>query len=77
MLIGICFYFANSELICLVALQNVSPKRNPEIVIYIDAITIVFEEASKAGLPSSLPIACIEAGNAHYLPNLALRLLSL
>ncbi|KAG8654050.1 hypothetical protein MANES_05G096500v8 [Manihot esculenta] len=60
------------DLLC-VQIKNVSPKRNPEIVIYIDAITIVFEEASKAGLPSSLPIACIEAGNAHYLPNLALR----
>jgi len=42
-------------------------------VIFIDAITIVFEEATKSGPPSSLPIACIEAGNDHSLPNLALR----
>ncbi|KHN33223.1 Putative disease resistance RPP13-like protein 1 [Glycine soja] len=39
----------------------------------IDSITIVFEEATKSGPPSSLPIACIEAGNGHSLPNLALR----
>lgn len=51
-----------------------SPAHIPDIIIYIDAITIVFEEASKDGLPSSLPIACIEAGNEHSLPNLALRL---
>jgi hypothetical protein len=55
-------------------LQNVSPAITPDIVVYIDTITIVFEEASKSGLPSSLPIACIEAGNDHSLPNLALRL---
>lgn len=45
-------------------------------MVYIDAITIVFEEASKGGQPSALPIACIEAGNDHSLPNLALRLFS-
>jgi len=42
-------------------------------VIFVDSITIVFEEATKSGPPSSLPIACIEAGNGHSLPNLALR----
>lgn len=62
--------------VTFVVLQNVSPAHLPDIIIYIDAITIVFEEASKDGLPSSLPIACIEAGNEHSLPNLALRLLS-
>jgi hypothetical protein len=56
-------------------LQNISPVHTPDIVVYIDAITIVFEEALKDGPPSSLPIACIEAGNEHSLPNLALRLL--
>ena len=56
-------------------MQNISPAHTPDILVYIDAITIVFEEASKDGLPSSLPIACIEAGNEHSLPNLALRLL--
>lgn len=57
----------------LAVLQNISPAHAPDIVIYIDAITIVFEEASKGGQPSPLPIACIEAGEYHSLPNLALR----
>ncbi|KAH8495204.1 hypothetical protein H0E87_018404 [Populus deltoides] len=60
------------DLLC-VQIKNVSPAITPDIVVYIDTITIVFEEASKSGLPSSLPIACIEAGNDHSLPNLALR----
>lgn len=60
------------DLLC-VQIKNVSPAITPDIVVYIDTITIVFEEASKSGIPSSLPIACIEAGNDHSLPNLALR----
>ncbi|XP_002520139.2 uncharacterized protein LOC8287018 isoform X1 [Ricinus communis] len=60
------------DLLC-VQIKNISPSSNADIVVFIDAITIVFEEASKGGSPSSLPIACIEAGNDHYLPNLALR----
>ncbi|KAL9325400.1 hypothetical protein ACSQ67_006045 [Phaseolus vulgaris] len=32
-----------------------------------------FRRGYKSGPPSSLPIACIEAGNDHSLPNLALR----
>ncbi|XP_041015564.1 uncharacterized protein LOC121258220 isoform X1 [Juglans microcarpa x Juglans regia] len=60
------------DLIC-VQVKNISPAHTPDIVVYIDAITIFFEEASKDGPPSSLPIACIEAGNEHSLPNLALR----
>ncbi|KAJ6721803.1 hypothetical protein OIU85_024852 [Salix viminalis] len=60
------------DLLC-VQIKNVSPAITPDIVVYIDTITIVFEEASKSGLPSSLPIACIEAGNYHSLPNLAIR----
>ena len=55
-------------------MQNVSPAHAPDIVVYIDAITIVFEESSKAGQPISLPIACTEAGSDHCLPNLVLRL---
>lgn len=54
--------------------QNVAPTHAPDIVIYVDAITIVFEEAGKSASPSSVPIACIEAGNEHSLPNLTLRL---
>ncbi|VVA27727.1 PREDICTED: ZEAMMB73_Zm00001d001834 [Prunus dulcis] len=60
------------DLLC-VQIKNVSPAHAPHIVVYIDAITIVFEEASKGGQSLSLPIACIEAGNDHSLPNLALR----
>lgn len=60
------------DLLC-VQIRNVSPAHAPDIVLYIDAITIVFEEASKGGPSSPLPIACIEAGNDHNLPNLALR----
>ncbi|KAL2510183.1 hypothetical protein Fot_33830 [Forsythia ovata] len=38
------------------------------------AVAIVFEESSNDGPPLSLPIACVEAGDVHCLPNLALRL---
>ena len=48
-----------------------------DIVVFIDAITIVFEEASKGGAPLSLPIASIEVGHGHSLPNLALRYMQL
>ncbi|PQQ08672.1 uncharacterized protein Pyn_14559 [Prunus yedoensis var. nudiflora] len=57
----------------LLSFRECSPAHAPHIVVYIDAITIVFEEASKGGQSLSLPIACIEAGNDHSLPNLALR----
>ncbi|CAL0313160.1 unnamed protein product [Lupinus luteus] len=63
----------NSEDLLCVQIKNVVPAHAPDIVIFIDAITIVFDEATKSGTPSSLPIACIEAGNDHSLPNLALR----
>ncbi|CAI0379469.1 unnamed protein product [Linum tenue] len=60
------------DLLC-VQIKNISPAHLPDIVVYIDAITMVFNEASKDGMPLSLPIACIEAGDDHCLPNLALR----
>uniref|UniRef100_A0A5B7B8W0 Uncharacterized protein n=1 Tax=Davidia involucrata TaxID=16924 RepID=A0A5B7B8W0_DAVIN len=60
------------DLLC-VQIKNVSPAHTPDIVVYLDAITIIFEDASKGGPPLSLPTACIEAGNDHSLPNLALR----
>ncbi|XVE85933.1 hypothetical protein DITRI_Ditri17bG0131600 [Diplodiscus trichospermus] len=60
------------DLLC-VQIKNVSPEHIPDIVVYIDAITVVVEEASKGGPPASLPIACTEAGDDHSLPNLALR----
>ncbi|RYR64936.1 hypothetical protein Ahy_A03g010956 isoform F [Arachis hypogaea] len=62
-----CFALPNGDIV------NVAPADAPDIVIFIDAITIVFDEATKSGLPSSLPISCIEAGHDHSLPNLALR----
>lgn len=61
------------DLLC-VQIKNICPAHVPDIVVYIDAITIILEEASKAGGPPlSVPISCIEAGNDHSLPNLALR----
>lgn len=60
------------DLLC-VQIKNVCPAHAPDIVVYIDAVTIIFEEASKSGPPLSLPIACIEAGEDYSLPNLALR----
>uniref|UniRef100_A0A0D9Z271 RNA-binding S4 domain-containing protein n=1 Tax=Oryza glumipatula TaxID=40148 RepID=A0A0D9Z271_9ORYZ len=53
--------------------SNISPQHVKDIVVLVDAITIVFEEASKGGAPLSLPIASIEVGHGHSLPNLALR----
>nr|XP_043636409.1 uncharacterized protein LOC122607494 [Erigeron canadensis] len=63
----------NTEDLLCVQIKNVSPAHLPDIVIYLDTITIIHEEASKGGPPLSLPIACTEAGNDHCLPNLALR----
>lgn len=54
-------------------LQNVSPTYAPDVVVFIDSITMVFEEASSSGPPLSLPVSCTEAGNDYSLPNLALR----
>lgn len=55
-------------------MQNVMPAHIPDSIIFVDAITVVFEEASKGGPSVSLPIASTETGNGHTLPNLALRL---
>ncbi|PIN17020.1 hypothetical protein CDL12_10325 [Handroanthus impetiginosus] len=63
----------NSDDLLCVHLKNVSPANAPDIVVFIDSITIVFEEAPKDGPPLCLPIACAEAGNDYSLPNLALR----
>ncbi|KAL0447075.1 UNVERIFIED_CONTAM: hypothetical protein Slati_1835400 [Sesamum latifolium] len=52
-----------------VLLSNVSPENAQDIVVFVDSITIIFEEASKGGPPLSLPIACTEAGNDYSLPN--------
>ncbi|XP_043691829.1 uncharacterized protein LOC122642424 isoform X2 [Telopea speciosissima] len=63
----------NTEDLLCVQIKNVSPAHTPDIVIFLDAISIVFEEVPKGGTLMSLPIACIEAGIDHSLPNLALR----
>ncbi|XP_024987800.1 uncharacterized protein LOC112522732 [Cynara cardunculus var. scolymus] len=63
----------NTEDLLCVQIKNVSPAHAPDIVIYLDAITVIFEEALEGGPPLSLPTVCIEAGNDHGLPDLALR----
>ncbi|KAF6156227.1 hypothetical protein GIB67_030230 [Kingdonia uniflora] len=63
----------NTEDLLCVQIKNVAPPHIPDIILYLDAITVVFEEAPKGGPPISLPIACIEAGDDHCLPNLVLR----
>uniref|UniRef100_A0A7N1A0U6 Uncharacterized protein n=1 Tax=Kalanchoe fedtschenkoi TaxID=63787 RepID=A0A7N1A0U6_KALFE len=60
------------DLLC-VQIKNVAPSHIPDVIIYVDAITVVYEEASTSGPPLSVPIACVEAGSDHSLPNLALR----
>ncbi|XP_042432201.1 uncharacterized protein LOC122018835 isoform X1 [Zingiber officinale] len=64
----------NTEDLLCVKLKNVSPVHTPDIVIFVDAMTIVSEdEAPIGGSPLSIPIASIETGNGHSLPDLALR----
>ncbi|GAA0160209.1 hypothetical protein LIER_38998 [Lithospermum erythrorhizon] len=60
------------DLLC-VQIKNIAPAHASNILVYVDAITIVSEDPSRSGLPSSFPIACIEAGNEHSLPDLVLR----
>ncbi|XP_047330387.1 uncharacterized protein LOC124933977 [Impatiens glandulifera] len=60
------------DLLCI-QIKNVAPAHLADIVVYLDAISVVYEEAPKGGPPVSLPIACIEAGDGHNLPNLTLR----
>ncbi|KAL5992179.1 hypothetical protein ACLOJK_013094 [Asimina triloba] len=63
----------NTEDLLCVQIKNVSPAHIPDLVVFLDAVSIVFEKAPKGGPPLSLPIACIEAGNDYSLPNLVLR----
>ncbi|KAF0914639.1 hypothetical protein E2562_030700 [Oryza meyeriana var. granulata] len=62
-----------AENLLSVLIKNIAPQHVKDIVVFVDAITIVFEEASKGGAPLSLPIASIEVGHGHSLPNIALR----
>lgn len=57
-------------------LQNVTPAYAPDVVVFIDSIMVVFEEASNSGPPLPLPVTCTESGNDYSLPNLALRFFS-
>lgn len=50
-----------------------SPLHTPDIIVYLDAITIVYEEAPNSELLQSLPVTCIEAGNGQSLPNISLK----
>ncbi|XP_076922473.1 uncharacterized protein LOC143584271 [Bidens hawaiensis] len=71
----ICCFAADcntKDLLC-VQIKNVCPQHTPDIVIYLDSITLVFEETSKGSAPMYLPIACIESGNDYGLPDLPLR----
>ncbi|KAK8968903.1 hypothetical protein KSP40_PGU003299 [Platanthera guangdongensis] len=63
----------STEDVLCVQIKNVSPADLPDIIIFLDSITIIYEEASKGNPPFSLPIASIETGNGHTLPNLPLR----
>lgn len=63
----------STEDVLCVQIKNVSPANLPDIIIFLDSITIIYEEASKENPPYSLPIASIETGNGHTLPNLPLR----
>lgn len=65
-------YCNTDDLLC-VQIKNVAPAHLPDIAVYIDAITIILEEASKSGPPLSVPLASIESGTNHSLPNLVLR----
>lgn len=73
--VGISYHAAGCDTedhLC-VLIKNIAPLHVPDVVVYIDAITIVCDDASRGGLPSSFPTAFIEAGKEHGLPNLALR----
>ncbi|XP_015965427.1 uncharacterized protein LOC107489172 [Arachis duranensis] len=63
----------NSEDLLCIQMKNVAPSNVPDIVIFIDTISVVLEETTRNGPMPSLLISCVEAGNDHSLPNLTLR----
>ncbi|XP_031476049.1 uncharacterized protein LOC116247835 isoform X1 [Nymphaea colorata] len=63
----------NTEDLLCVQIKNVVPEHVSDVVIFVDSINLIFEESSKGKPSVSLPIACIEPGDDHSLPNLALR----
>lgn len=60
------------DLIC-VLIKNVIPAHLPDVIIFVDSISVICEVAASGSPPVSVPIACIEAGNDDALPGLALR----
>lgn len=70
-------YFADcntQDLIC-VLIENSLPATGmtADVVIYIDSVSIVCQSASSGSLPLPVPVACVEVGEDHCLPGLALR----
>ncbi|KAL1355106.1 hypothetical protein AAHE18_05G090800 [Arachis hypogaea] len=63
----------NSEDLLCIQMKNVAPSNVPDIVIFIDTISVVLEETTRNEPMPSLLISCVEAGNDHSLPNLTLR----
>ncbi|XP_049936987.1 uncharacterized protein LOC126410651 [Nymphaea colorata] len=53
--------------------KNVVPEHASNVVIFVDSINLIFEESTKRKPFVSLPFACIEPGDDHSLPNIALR----
>jgi hypothetical protein len=48
-----------------------------DVVIYVDSVSIVCQSASSGSPPLPVPVACVEVGEDHSLPGLALRLVAL
>uniref|UniRef100_A0A7I4BA18 Uncharacterized protein n=1 Tax=Physcomitrium patens TaxID=3218 RepID=A0A7I4BA18_PHYPA len=70
-------YFADcntQDLICILV-ENSLPATGmtADVVIYVDSVSIVCQSASPGSLPLPVPIACVEVGEDHSLPGLALR----
>ncbi|KAJ7300099.1 hypothetical protein O6H91_Y074600 [Diphasiastrum complanatum] len=67
-------YFANcntEDLIC-VLIENVIPPDIPGVTIFVDSINIICQSASSGSPSQQVPIACVEVGESHKLPGLAL-----
>ncbi|KAG0616316.1 hypothetical protein M758_5G105200 [Ceratodon purpureus] len=70
-------YFADcntQDLIC-VLVENSLPATGmtADVVIYVDSVSIVCQSASSGSPPLPVPVACVEVGEDHSLPGLALR----
>lgn len=67
--------FTNLHVVCP-AQQNILPGtgETADVVIYVDSVSIVCQSASPGSPPLAIPVACVEVGEDHKLPSLALRL---